>query len=95
MSNIAAALGLEHHHPIMSKLYGHGYKTNRQTYRQTTSFDKNFDHLSMNNRFEAAKFEPDPTFEKTINEIKSNHLKSITSVDINISSITSNKPPHV
>ena len=64
MSNIAAALGLEHHHPIMSKLYGHGYKTNRQTYRQTTSFDKNFDHLSMNNSFEVEKFEPEPTFEK-------------------------------
>ena len=45
----------------------------------------------MNNSFEAAKFEPEPTFEKTINDIKSNHLKSITSIDMNISAITSNK----
>ena len=29
MSHIAAALGLEHHHPIMSKLWGHGDQTNR------------------------------------------------------------------
>ena len=34
--NIAAALGLELHNPIMSKLWGLGY----QTYRQTFSFDK-------------------------------------------------------
>ena len=57
-----------------------------------TSFDGNFDQLSMNNRIEAAKFEPGPTFENTINEIKANHLKIITSVDMNVSSITSNKP---
>ena len=58
-----------------------------------TSFENNSDPLCINNSFEAATFEPEPTFEKTINEIKSNHLKSITSIDINISSITSNKPP--
>ena len=31
MSQIAAVLGLEHHHPIMNKLWGHGDRTNRQT----------------------------------------------------------------
>ena len=36
----------------------------------TTSFDKNVYRLSLNNIFEAATFEPEPTFEKTINEIK-------------------------
>ena len=30
----------------------------------TTSFDKNFHQLSMNNSFEAEKFEPEPTFDK-------------------------------
>ena len=46
----------------------------------------------MNNIFEAAKSEPEPEFEKTINEIKANNLKSITSIIMNISAITSNKP---
>ena len=55
----------------------------------TTSFDKNFDPLSMNNIFEEAKFEPEPTFENTINNIKDNHLKSITSTSFNLSAITS------
>ena len=48
----------------------------------TTFFDKFFDQLSMNSRIEVEKFEPGPTFEKTIdnikddiNEIKDNHLK--------------------
>ena len=54
-----------------------------------TSFDKNFDPLSMKNSFEAAKFEPEPTFEKTINDSKDNHLKSIVSDARNISAITS------
>ena len=57
-----------------------------------TSFDGNFKHLSMNSIIEVAKPEPVPTFEKTINEIKDNHLKSIASIDMNVSSITSNKP---
>ena len=56
-----------------------------------TSFDNNFDLIRINNSFEAAKFEPEPTFEKTINEIRSNHLKSITSIVMNISAITYNK----
>ena len=55
----------------------------------TASFDNNFDQLSMNNRFKATKFEPDPIFENTINEIKDNHLKSIASSDMNVSAITS------
>ena len=31
MSHIDAVLGLEYHHPIMNKLWGHGDQTNRQT----------------------------------------------------------------
>ena len=51
--------------------------------KNTTSFDENFDPLSMNSRTKVAKFEPGPTFEKTINEIKDNHLKIITSIAMN------------
>ena len=54
-----------------------------------TSFDDNLKQLSMNSRFEASTFETGPTFEKTINEIKDNRLKSITSAVMNISDITS------
>ena len=54
----------------------------------TTYFDDNFDPLSMNSRIEVAKFEPGPTFENTINDIKDNHLKIITSATINLSAIT-------
>ena len=46
----------------------------------------------MNSIIEEEKFEPEPTFEKTINEVKDNHLKSITSIAMNLSSITWNKP---
>ena len=46
----------------------------------------------MNNIFEAATFKPEPTFEKTINDIKADNLKSITSIDMNVSAITLNKP---
>ena len=46
----------------------------------------------MKSIIEVAKFEPEPTLENTINKIKSNHLKSITSLDMNISDITLNKP---
>ena len=45
----------------------------------------------MNNIFEAETIEIEPTSEKTINEIKANHLKHITSIDINVSAITPNK----
>ena len=56
-------------------------------YNITTSFDKNFDLLSMNRRIELSKFEPEPTFEQTIDNIKNNHLKSITSSATNLSAI--------
>ena len=46
----------------------------------------------MNNSFEAEKFESEPTFENTNNEVKANHLKSITYIDMNVSAITYNKP---
>ena len=49
----------------------------------TTSFDKNFDQLSMNNSFEVAKSEPDLTFENTIDEIKYSNLKGIVSAATN------------
>ena len=35
MSHIAAVMGLEHHYPIMNKLWVHGYQTNRQTDNNT------------------------------------------------------------
>ena len=50
----------------------------------TTSFDNKFEQLSMNIISEESKFEPEPTFENTINDIKDNNLKSITSIDINV-----------
>ena len=56
-----------------------------------TLFDKNLEQLSMNITIEVVKFKSEPTFEKTTNEIKDNHLKNITSIDMNVSSITSNK----
>ena len=55
----------------------------------TKSFDKSFDHLSMNNRFEVAKFEPEPKVEKAINEIRDDNMKSISSSAKNPSAITS------
>ena len=58
-----------------------------------TFFDKNIEQLSMNIRIEAAKFEPEPTFENTINYIKAKHLKSIISIDMIVSSVTSEKTP--
>ena len=54
----------------------------------TKSFDKNFYQLSTKNSFESSKFKPDPTFEKTINEIKNSHIKSIASTATNPSSTT-------
>ena len=56
-----------------------------------TSFGDNFDPLSMNNSFKAETFEPEPTFGKTINKIKANGLKNITSIYINVSAIIYNK----
>ena len=53
-----------------------------------TSFDENFDQLSMIIIIEVAKFELEPTSENTINEIKDDHLKIIASTDMNLSCIT-------
>ena len=62
----------------------------------TTSFDNNFNPLNTNNRFKAEKFEPELTFEKTMNEtkddsneIEDNNLNIIASDAINIPAITS------
>ena len=49
-------------------------------------------HNMMNSRIEASKFEPEPTFENTINEIKDNYLKSITYISMNVSDISFNRP---
>ena len=38
-------------------------------------FDKNIEHIIMNSKIEVAKFEPEPTSENIINEIKTNNLK--------------------
>ena len=46
----------------------------------------------MNSRTETEKFEPEPTFENTIHDIKASHLKSTTYIDMNLSAITLNKP---
>ena len=54
----------------------------------TKSSDNNFGPLSMNSRIGLEKFEPVPKFENNINEIKDNHLKSITSAAMNLSGIT-------
>ena len=43
----------------------------------------------MNNSFEAVKIKPDPTFEKTINDIKDNNFKRIASASTNPSAIIS------
>ena len=50
-------------------------------------FNVNTEQLNANSRIEVAKFEPEPTFENTINNIKANHLKSITSIAMNLSVI--------
>ena len=55
----------------------------------TISFYDNFDLLSINNRFEAAEFKPEPTTEKTINYIKDNDMKSIAPSAINLLATTS------
>ena len=50
-------------------------------------FDENFKQLCMNTSIEGAKFEPEPTFENTNNEIKDNYMKSISSAAVNLSAI--------
>ena len=57
-----------------------------------TPFEENFYPFIINNSFEVATFESEPTFEKIINEIKGIHLKNITSTDMNVSDITLNEP---
>ena len=52
-----------------------------------TFFDNNFKQLSINSIIEVEKFEPEPTFENTINDIKDNHLKIIASAAMNVSYI--------
>ena len=56
-----------------------------------TLFGDNIEQIITNSIIEVAKFTPEPTFEKTTNDIKDNHLKNITSIDMNVSSITSNR----
>ena len=56
-----------------------------------TLFGDNLEQISMNSIIEVSKSKPEPTFEKTTNDIKDNHLKNITSIDMNVSSITSNR----
>ena len=40
-----------------------------------TMFGENLEQLSMNSIIEVEKLKPEPTFEKTNNEIKDNHWK--------------------
>ena len=42
----------------------------------------------MNSRIEVRKLEPGPSYEKTINEINNNLLKSMSSATTNLSAIT-------
>ena len=60
-------------------------------FKISSSFDENFEQISTNRIIEVAKLKPEPTFQNTINEIKDNHFKSITSITMNISAIASNK----
>ena len=53
-----------------------------------TLFGENIEQIIMNRIIEVVKIKPEPTFEKTTNYIKENHLKSISSADMNLSSIT-------
>ena len=56
------------------------------------SFDKKFEPIIVNSRIEGTKFELETTFEINIDEINADNVKSITSLDINLSDITSNIP---
>ena len=56
-------------------------------FKITTSFDKKFEQISLNIRVEDTKSKPETTFEKNIDEIKADHKKMITSLDMNILSI--------
>ena len=52
--------------------------------------DNNLKLLSMNSIIKVVIFEPEPIFEGTTNEIKANHLKSTTFIDMNVFTITLN-----
>ena len=45
----------------------------------------------MNSKFESEKFNIEPIFDKTLNDIKGQHLKIITSIDMTALAIASNK----
>ena len=60
-----------------------------------TLLDGNIEQLSINSIIEVTKIEPEPTFENIFNEIKDNHLKSTTSIDINVKDITSKTILHL
>ena len=55
-------------------------------------FKYQFKHINMKSIFKVEKFKPETTFEKKINEIKADHMKIITSLDMDLSAITLNKP---
>ena len=57
-------------------------------YKISAYFQENFGQISITRRIEAENFELDPTFEKTVNEIKKIHLKSIIFIDMNLLAIT-------
>ena len=64
----------------------------RNLSKLTAYFEEQFEQINMNSIFEAKKFKTETTFKKTIVLIKSDHMKSITSLARNPSDITSKKP---
>ena len=46
----------------------------------------------VDSRVESEKSEPEATIEMKLDDIKAGHMKTIDSIDVKISSITSNKP---
>ena len=56
-----------------------------------TSFEEYFEQIGTNRESKEEKFEPKTKFEKNIDEIKADHMKIITSIDMNISAIVSKK----
>ena len=57
-----------------------------------TSFENNFEQINVNSIIEAKQFEPETAFERNIDKIKYDHVKIITSHEMNLLDITSNKP---
>ena len=64
----------------------------KNIFKITASFEDQLEQISMNSRTEAEKFEPETTFEKNIDDIKSGHMKIITSFDMNLLAINSDTP---